>query len=125
LFIYRSDIYMKKVYNSCTGRLPHSISLKAQNLIREYGNSHITTSAISFTPDGKYMLVGGYARLMMHQPEQNISELYQEMKKRWMPTAFQVIAGSDNKTFLVSELTGLKSGISIAGAGKKPSRIEA
>jgi len=80
-------------------QVPQFYLIKAQNLIREYGNSHITTSAYLLHPDGKYMLVERMRGLMMHQPEQNISELYQEMKKRWMPTAFQVIAGSDNKTF--------------------------
>jgi hypothetical protein len=37
--------------------------IKSQEQIQSYGNNHVTTSAISFTPDGKLMLIGGWAKL--------------------------------------------------------------
>jgi WD40 repeat protein len=36
--------------------------ITAQELAINFGNNNITTSSISFTPDGKYMVIGGFAK---------------------------------------------------------------
>ena len=34
----------------------------SQQLARNFGNNNITTSSISFTSDGRYMVIGGFAK---------------------------------------------------------------
>ena len=39
-----------------------SVILNAQVLLKDFGNNSITTSSITFSRDGRYMLIGGFAK---------------------------------------------------------------
>jgi len=53
---------MKKIISGIILIIFTLCSAKSQQLIHNFGNNHGRTSAISFTPDGKLILVGGYSK---------------------------------------------------------------
>lgn len=54
---------MKKIISFVILIIFTSSLLDSQNLIKNFGNNHVTTTAISFSPDGRLMLIGGYAKV--------------------------------------------------------------
>ncbi len=36
--------------------------LKSQQLLKTFGNNHVSTTSIEFTADGRLILIGGYAK---------------------------------------------------------------
>jgi hypothetical protein len=80
----------------------------AQKLIRDFGNNHITTSAISFSSDGKIMYIGGYARSF--DPATG-SEIFRTVKKDTETLddfAYDVDLSPDNKTLLLAKMSRLE-----------------
>jgi WD40 repeat protein len=84
------------------------VILNSQQLIKDYGNNHITTSAISFTPDGKFMLVGGYAKL--YDMSLGVIDFRTILKDNETQGDYSlyVNVGSDNQTFILSKINRLE-----------------
>jgi len=82
--------------------------LNAQKLLRDFGNNHITTSAISFSSDGKYMYIGGYAKSF--DPVTG-KEIFRSVKKDTETIddfAFDVDLSPDNKSMLLTKISRLE-----------------
>ena len=98
---------MKKLLLLLLVLFPFYIS-DAQKLIRDFGNNHITTSAISFSSDGKIMYIGGYARSF--DPATG-SEIFRTIKKDTETLddfAYDVDLSPDNKTLLLAKMSRLE-----------------
>jgi WD40 repeat protein len=78
--------------------------VNSQELIKDFGNNHISTPSISFTSDGKYMIVGGYGKLY----DMASGTVYLRTIKQDTETqgdyAFSVSMSGDNRTFLLSKM---------------------
>jgi WD40 repeat protein len=77
--------------------------LESQNLIKNFGNNHVTTTAISFSPDGRSMLIGGYAKVY----DVNLLELdFRTIPKdteTQLDVATDAIVFPDGRTFLLTK----------------------
>lgn len=84
------------------------LTVSSQQLYRDFGNNHVTTSAISFTPDGRYMIVGGFAKLYDIALGNVDFRTIDKDTETQVDYSFKVIAAADNSTFLVVKLSRIE-----------------
>jgi len=85
-----------------------SLLVKSQKLIRDYGNNRVTTSAISFTSDGKYMLVGGFARSYdVSRGNEDFRTIPKDTEAQ-DDYAYYVTVAPDNQNFLVTKVNRIE-----------------
>jgi WD40 repeat protein len=78
-------------------------STKSQQPIHSFGNNRVSTSAISFTSDGKLILVGGYAKFFDIELEKVDFRTIPKDTETQMDFSFDAILSSDNHTFLLTK----------------------
>jgi WD40 repeat protein len=76
----------------------------SQQLIYNFGNNHIPTSAISFTPDGRLILVGGYAKFYDIELEKVDFRTIPKDYETQMDFSFDAILSPDKRTFLLTKI---------------------
>lgn len=99
---------MKKILSSIILIILSFGLLKSQQLIQNFGNNHVTTSAISFTPDGRLMLIGGYAKLYDITLGKLDFRTIPKDSETQADYAFDVIVSPDNHTFLLTKIKRLE-----------------
>ena len=82
--------------------------MMAQKLVQDFGNNHITTSAISFTSDGKYMLIGGFAKWFDMPGGQLSFRTVKKDTETMDDYAFDVDISPDNKSFLLTKISKIE-----------------
>jgi WD40 repeat protein len=74
----------------------------------DYGNNHITTSAISITADGRYMLVGGFAKSYdLALGKIDFRTLARDTETQG-DFSFTLAVSPDNQTFLITKLNSIE-----------------
>jgi WD40 repeat protein len=74
----------------------------------DYGNNHITTSAISITADGRYMLVGGFAKSYdLALGKIDFRTLARDTETQG-DFSFTLDVSPDNQTFLITKLNSIE-----------------
>ncbi len=82
--------------------------LKSQQLIKDFGNNHITTPSISFTSDGRYMIVAGYAKSYDIAAGSVYLRTIPQDTETQGDYAFSVSLSPDNRTFLLTKLNQIE-----------------
>lgn len=80
----------------------------AQRLLRDFGNNHITTSAISFSPDGGTMFIGGYARSFESATGREIFRTVKKDTETLDDYSYDVDLSPDNKNILLTKMSRLE-----------------
>jgi hypothetical protein len=93
--------------------------LNAQKLIRDFGNNHITTSAISFTSDGKLMLIGGFAKSFDTAGGQVKFRTVEKDTETLEDFVYTVDISPDNKSFLIAKISRIELWDINTGSRKK------
>ncbi len=82
--------------------------LKPQELIKNFGNNRVTTSAISFTPDGRLILTGGYAKFYDISLGKIDFRTIPKDTETQDDFTFDVIISPDNSTFLLTKINRIE-----------------
>ncbi len=90
-----------------------------QKLIKDFGNNHITTSAIRFTSDGKFMLIGGFAKSFSIPGGQIIFRTVEKDTETLEDYAYTVDISPDNKNFLIAKMSKVEIWDIVSGSRKK------
>jgi hypothetical protein len=81
---------------------------KSQQLIHNFGNNHVPTSAISFTPDGKLILVGGYAKFYDIELKKVDFRTIPKDSETQIDFSFDAILSPDKHTFLLTKINRIE-----------------
>ncbi len=79
-----------------------------QSAVRDYGNNHISTTSISFTSDGRYMLIGGYPKIYDVSSGTLVKRLIEEDDVAMGDIAYLVGISPDDQLFFVTKLNRLE-----------------
>ena len=113
---------MKKIFLLVILIILNSLLLISQQLVQNYGNNHITNSSISFTPDGKIMLTGGYAKLYDMMLGSIDFRTIPKDTETQSDYSYKVLAGSDNQSFLITKINRIELWDLVAREMKKAIR---
>ncbi len=80
----------------------------SQQLARNFGNNNITTSSISFTPDGRYMVIGGFAKSFDLTSGQIDLRTIKKDTETQADFSFTVSASPDSRSFLLTKSNRLE-----------------
>jgi len=99
---------MKKVLIFFVFALLISGNLKSQKLIKDFGNNHVSTSAISFTSDGRFMVVGGYVKSYdVSIASEDFRTIQKDMETQ-ADFSFTVSVNTDDRTFLLTKFNRIE-----------------
>lgn len=79
-----------------------------QSAVRDYGNNHISTTSITFTSDGRYMLIGGYPKIYDVSSGMLVKRLIEEDEVAMGDIAYLVGISPDDQLFFVTKLNRLE-----------------
>ncbi len=82
--------------------------LFSQQLVTNFGNNNVATTSISFTPDGRYMFIGGFAKSYdLANGIINMRTLKKDTETN-ADLAFKVEVSKDNRFLVISKLNRLE-----------------
>lgn len=99
---------MKKILSSVILIILPYCLLNSQQLIQNFGNNHVTTSSISFTSDGRLILVGGYAKFYNINLGKLDFRTIPKDSETQTDYAYDVITSHDNRLFLLAKISRLE-----------------
>ncbi len=79
-------------------------TVHSQNLLSDFGNNRVTTSSLSFSADGNYLLVGGYARTYRVSDGQLYFKTIDRDMLALDDFSYTVDLSSDGRFFIVTKL---------------------
>jgi WD40 repeat protein len=79
-----------------------------QSAVRDYGNNHISTTSISFTSDGRYMLIGGYPKIFDVISGVLVKRLIEEEDIAMGDIAYLVGISPNDQLFFATKLNRLE-----------------
>ena len=79
-----------------------------QSAVRDYGNNHISTTSISFTSDGRYMLIGGYPKIFDVSSGMLVKRLIEEDDVAMGDIAYLTGISPNDQLFFVTKLNRLE-----------------
>lgn len=80
----------------------------SQQLAKNFGNNNITTSSISFTTDGKYMVTGGFAKTFDLNSGQIELRTIKKDTETQSDFSFKVCTSPDSRAFILTKLNRLE-----------------
>jgi hypothetical protein len=84
--------------------LATAVTAGGQNMVRDFGNNRVTTSSIDISSDGRYLLVGGYARAYRLSDGQLELRTVEKDLVALDDFSYVVDISRDNRSFVVSKL---------------------
>jgi hypothetical protein len=97
-------LYMKKVLLLTFIISFLAAELNSQQLIKDFGNNHIPASGISFTADGRFMVVGGYCKVYDVVAGNIDFRTIKADTETQGDIAFTVSMSRDNRLFLLTKI---------------------
>jgi len=80
----------------------------SQSTVRDYGNNRISTTSISFSSDGRYMLIGGYPKIFDVSSGALVKRLIEEDDVAMGDIAYLVGISPNDQLFFVTKLNRLE-----------------
>jgi WD40 repeat protein len=80
----------------------------SQQLVRNFGNNNITTTSLSFTPDGKLLIAGGFTKSFDLAGGNIVFRAVQKDTETQSDYSFEVFASPDGKSFLLTKIRSLE-----------------
>jgi WD40 repeat protein len=99
---------MKKILSAIILTILPFNLIKSQKPIYSFGNNHVPTTAISFTKDGRLMLIGGYAKVYDIQSGKEYFRTVQKDEETYTDYTFDAIVSPDNKSFLLAKISRIE-----------------
>ena len=82
--------------------------IKSQQPVYNFGNNHVHTSSISYTADGKVILIGGYAKFYDVALGKLDFRTVAKDSETQMDYSFEAIISPDNHTFILTKINHLE-----------------
>ena len=99
---------MRNLFLSAFVILLYSGILSGQALVNDFGNNNVATTSISFTPDGRYMFIGGYAKSYdIANGTINMRTLKKDTET-YADLAYKVEVSRDNRFLVISKINRLE-----------------